>query len=86
MVTMYRKNHDWQPIYITIETDKLETLGDIIGEKVRADLTPAQKKKKWVAIDIVDTIVVTSGFNPKTSKSILELLVYVADMTGKYVD
>ena len=81
---MYRKNKIWKPIYISIETDKLDTLIDEVGKKVRENLTISEQKEKWVNIDIVDTEIVTSGFNQKTLKTtILELIVYVADMTGK---
>jgi len=80
-MVMYRKNKNWQPIYISIETDKLDTLIDMVAKKVRENLTISEQKEKWVTIDIVDTEIVTSGFNPKTSKTILEILVYVADMT-----
>ena len=87
MITTYRKNSKWKAVYISISASKLDTLGTVVGDKVRKDLTKKeQKSKSWTVVDIVDTIVVASNSNPITQDHTLELLIYVADMTGQSVN
>lgn len=84
--TYYRKNSKWTTVYVSISTDELEDLGNIVGNKVREQKNVKPNSRTWNAVDIVDTIVVSTSFNPSKEKTILDLLVYVADLTGKPVD
>lgn len=87
MITTYRKNSKWKAVYISIESSKLDSLDKLVGEKVRSNMTDKEKKaKRWTIVDIVDTIVVASNSNPINQKHTLELLIYVADMTGKEIN
>jgi len=84
MTVNYRKNSKWKAIYVNVNANELDTLDKIILKKMQDNLTPKEKKAKaWTVIDIVDTIVVASNSNPISQQLTLELLVYVADMTGK---
>ena len=77
MITMCRKNRKWKAVYVNVSPDDLENLGDIVGLEVRKNLTSAEKKKKWVAIDMVDTIKISTDSNPNTGKMTMYLLIYV---------
>jgi len=82
MVTMYRKNRKWKAISISIDIDMLNDLEQVVGLEVRNSLSEKDKKNKWLAIDIVDTLKISTDVNPINGKSTLNLLIYVADMTG----
>lgn len=84
MTVNYRKNTKWKAIYVNVDASELDTLDSIILNQIQQKLTPKeQKTKQWQTIDIVDTIVVASNSNPISQKLTLELLIYVADMSGK---
>jgi len=85
MVTMCRKNRKWKAVYVGITPDELDNLGDIVGMEVRKNLTDKEKKTKWVAIDMVDTIRISTDSNPISGKLTMYFLIYVADMTGEQV-
>jgi len=82
---MYRKNSNWTTIYISIPTDELKNLGDYVEQEVHNQQNIKPNSRKWKAIDIVDTTIIGSNFHPSKDKTILELLVYVADMTGELI-
>ena len=84
MTVNYRKNSNWTAIYVNVNANELNTLDQIILKQIQDNMTPKEKKaKKWQTIDIVDTIVVASNSNPISQQLTLELLIYVADMTGQ---
>lgn len=84
MTVNYRKNSNWKAIYVNVNANELDTLDQIILKQMQDNMTPTEKKaKKWQTIDIVDTIVVASNSNPISQQLTLELLIYVADMTGQ---
>jgi len=83
MVTMYRKNRKWKAINVSIDIDMLDDLEQVISSEVRNTLSEKDKKNKWLAIDIVDTLKISTDVNPISGKSTLNLLIYVADMTGE---
>ncbi len=76
-MTQYRKNENWKAIYVNVEAQKLNDLGDLVSEKMNTILTDEEKLKDYT-FDIVDTIVVASNSNPITQTLVLELLIYVA--------
>ena len=80
-MTLCRKNKNWKAIYITVSIDELDNLGDLVGVEVRKNLTKQQLKKEWLVIDIVDTMSLSTNFNPHTGKTAIDLLIYVADVT-----
>lgn len=85
MSIRYRKNSEWTTVFVNVATDELYKLGEIVEDKVREKTPIKPGSKKWQALDIVDTVIVGSSYHQKQEKTILELLVYVVDITGKMV-
>lgn len=83
MAVYYRKNDVWTTVYINIKIEDLGNLGTLVEEAVFKQQNIKQKSRKWQAIDIVDTEIIGKSFNSHRNETMIELLVYVADLTGK---
>jgi len=82
IVVLCRKNKKHKAVYISIAPNNLDNLGEIVANKVREKLSPTQAKTEWLVIDMVDTHLISTSSNPINAKMTMELLIYVADMTG----
>ena len=69
-IVKYRKNDDWDAIFVSVTVSELNSLEKIINEKSKC---PDNKS----TIDIVDTIVVSSDYTSSMERYI-NLIVYVA--------
>lgn len=74
-----RKNSIWKAIYISISIEDLPNLETFVWDEVRKDIST--KDKSWSIIDMVDTNVVSTSFNPHQNKTMIDLLITVADIT-----
>ena len=77
MKIQYRKNKNWKAVYVNVEAQKLDELGELVSAKADAVLSDSERNHDYI-YDIVDTIVVASNSNPISQTLTLELLVYVA--------
>jgi hypothetical protein len=83
MSVYYRKNDSWTTIYISISISNLDKLSEVVEKTVREQQGVKPNSKKWKAIDIVDTEIVGKAFNSHRNETTIEMLIHVADMTGK---
>ena len=82
IVVLCRKNRKHKAVYISIAPNNLDNLGDVVALKTRENLTPEQAKTEWLVIDMVDTHLISASSNPINGQMTMEMLIYVADMTG----
>ena len=80
-MTLCRKNKKWKAIYLTVLIDELDNLGELVKVAVHKNLSKQQLKKEWLVIDMVDTMTLSTNFNPHTGKTAIDLLIYVADVS-----
>lgn len=86
MTVMYRKNRKWRAIHISVDLKHMETMEEEVEKVVKQSLEDNHLKRQWKTIDIVDVQVVSSVFQPTKDTTFIELLVFVADMTGEQID
>jgi len=83
MSVYYRKNDVWSSVFVSVNIESLGELNSIVEEKVRTQQNIKPQSKKWKAIDIVDTVIVGTNFNPNRNETTIDMIIHVADMTGK---
>ena len=78
---MFRKNKKWTTIHLSVDLKKMEVLDSqlekIITEKVNTGVLAGS----WKKIDILETHVVSSAYQPTRDTTYVELLVFVADVS-----
>lgn len=79
MTVKCRKNDNWKAIYISISIEDLPNLNQYVWDEVRKDLP--KNDKTWQIIDMVETNVVSTSFNPHQSKTMIDMVINVADIT-----
>lgn len=86
-MVLYRKNEKWSTIHISLDMKQTDDLNALIQQAVELQLqTKKHLKRQWKAIDIVDIKIVSSTFQPTKDTTFVDLLVFVADVTGKQLD
>lgn len=83
---MFRKNIKWKPIHVSLDLKNMDDMEESVNEAVKKSLTDTHLKRQWKAIDIIDVQVISSTFQPTKDTTFLDLLVFVADMTGEQID
>lgn len=82
-MVMYRKNKKWQPLHISLDLKNLADMSNQIEAKVKETIEKKHLTRQWKAIDIVDVQIISSTFQPTKDTTFVDVLVFVADMTGE---
>lgn len=82
MKVSYRKNGTWQPIHLSLDLKKLDTMEELVKLKINELAINTFKFKKWKSIDIVDVSIISSTYNPTKETTFIDVLVFVAEING----
>lgn len=82
MKVSYRKNETWQPIHLSLDLKKLDTMEELLELKINEMATNIFKFRKWESIDIVDVTIISSTYNPTKETTFIDVLVFVAETNG----
>jgi hypothetical protein len=85
-MVMYRKNKRWKTIHVSIDLKKMDELDQYVEKTLMAVVEETHLNRQWKAIDIVDVKIISSSYNPNKSTTFLDLLVFLADLTGEQID
>lgn len=82
-MVLYRKNKNWKAIHISLDLKMSDDMSTQVEEAVKKHLSETHLKRQWKTIDIVDVQVFSSTYNPNKETTFLDMLVFVADLTGE---
>ena len=85
-MVLLRKNKKWMPLHISLDLKQLNELETMVEKSVKEKLDETHLNRQWKAIDIVDIQILSSNYNPNKNTTFVEVLVFVADITGEQLD
>lgn len=85
MVT-YRKNKNWKAIHISLDLKKSDKMDEMVEVALAKQMSVYGDASSWKTIDIVDTHIFSSTYNPSKETTFLDMLVFIAELAEKKVD
>jgi hypothetical protein len=86
MTVMYKQYKNWIPMHLSLDIQNLGLIQDTIQQVVHQKLKNTHLKRQWTAVNIVDFHVISSTYQPSKNTTLLDVLVFVADITGEQID